>query len=140
MPILVSEQVPEKLGATVPELLEDITPALRFSKNTFSCFGSSAFTAYLEDHSIEHLILCGIETPICIYQTTLDAHRKGLPITLLTDGLGARRANDARDILRFLETHSIGTQIPAESLFYSLLASTENPHFKAFTRLVKAAM
>lgn len=135
-PVLFTEQVPAKLGPTIPELLALAPTAPAFGKDAFSALGDATITAHLQTDGTKHLILCGLETPICIFQTALDALAAGHQVTLLSDCLGARRADDAATALTHLQ--KAGCHIlPSESVFYALLGSARHPFFRPFTALVK---
>lgn len=137
LPVAFTEQVPAKLGPTAPALLALAPGAPVFAKETFSALADDAIrTALLEERRIDHLLLCGIETPICIHQTALDARRAGLEVTLLSDAIGARRTDDAEVCLAALRAAGVHV-IPAETVFYSLLGSARHPFFRDFTKLVK---
>ena len=136
--VAFTEQVPAKLGPTAPSLLALAPEALVFAKETFSALADDAIrAALLEKRSIDHLLLCGIETPICIHQTALDALRAGITVTLLSDVIGARRGDDAEVCLGALRAAGVHV-MPSETVFYSLLGSARHPFFRDFTQLVKA--
>ncbi len=134
--ILFTEQVPEKLGPTAPELLSLLPSPVTFPKNTFSAFADDSIRAAIESRQTEHLLLCGLETPVCVYQTTLDARAAGLEVTLLSDCLGGRRPDDARTCLDAL-IRAGAHVLPSETVFYSLLRDVHHPFFRPFTQLVK---
>jgi nicotinamidase-related amidase len=132
-----TEQVPQKLGCTAPGLL-----ALTGKKSPV--FGKAAFSALDDDGirdalralDVEHLILCGLETPVCLYQTALAAIDHQLQITLLSDCIGARRPDDAAACLAALTRLGVHV-LPSETVFYALLHDAKHPFFKDFTKLVK---
>jgi len=134
--VIFSEQVPQKLGGTTPELLHLVTAPVVFSKNTFSALADSAIRESLVSRETEHLLLCGIETSVCVHQTALDALAAGLQVTLLSDCVGARRPEDARVCLDALVRAGVHV-LPSETVFYSLLHEVTHPFFKAYTQLVK---
>ena len=136
LPILFTEQVPGKLGGTAPALLALSGGALSLGKDAFSAFGDDAIAAHIEALGVEHLLVCGIETPVCVYQTSLDALRLNYQVTLLSDGIGARRADDATVVLAEL-TRAGCHVLPSESVFYALLHDAQHPFFRAYTSLVK---
>ncbi len=137
LPVAFTEQVPEKLGATDPAIRGRAPAATVWAKNTFSALADPAIrTALVDERSVEHLLLCGVETPICIYQTAIDALAAGLQVTVLSDAVGARRSADARVALEALARHGAHV-LPVETVFYALLGTTAHPFFRAFTRLVK---
>ena len=136
--VAFTEQVPHKLGGTAPELLALSPGAATFAKTAFSALAEATIReTVLETRRVEHLLLCGIETPVCVYQTALDALASGLQVTLLSDAVGARRSDDASVCLAALR-HAGAHVLPSETVFYSLLRDTAHPFFKAYTQLVKS--
>jgi len=138
LPVAFTEQVPQKLGGTVPELLALAFGAPVFGKSTFSVLADDGIRdALIRDRGVDHLLLCGIETSVCVYQTALDALAAGLQVTILSDCVGARRADDAwvcTEALRRAGVHLL----PSETVFYALLHDVKHPFFKAYTQLVKS--
>src|SRR5690349_16348351 len=103
IPVAFTEQVPQKLGRTAPELLELAPQAAVWSKNTFSALADDGIRdALLRQREVEHVLLCGIETPICVYQTAVAAIAEGLAVTVFSDAVGARREDDAHTCLDVL--------------------------------------
>lgn len=137
IPVLITEQVPEKLGPTAPDVLRLVNAPHVFPKNAFSCFGAKGFGQWLVEHKIEGLLICGLETPICVFQTIRDALREGINVTLLTDAVGGRRAEDHNAIYNFLADRTEASLLPAETVFYSLIGEATHPKFREFTALVK---
>ncbi len=138
VPVVFTEQTPAKLGPTHPDILaaaEEKSPV--FAKDSFSAFGCESFSSWLAENDIRHLLVCGLETPICIYQTALDALGADIAVTLLSDAIGARRSADHESARRALEKKTDCHLLPSETIFYSILRSARHPQFKAFTALVK---
>jgi nicotinamidase-related amidase len=133
--VVFTEQVPAKLGGTAPELLAAAPGARALRKDTFSALADDAIRAAVVP--AEHLLLCGLETSICIYQTALDALHTGLHVTILSDAVGARRPDDATACLAALR-HAGAHVLPSETVFYSLLRDVRHPFFKTYTQLVKS--
>jgi nicotinamidase-related amidase len=136
--VVFTEQAPAKLGGTEPALLALVEAPEVHPKDSFSALaaGTAVRSAVTEGRHIEHLILCGVETPVCVFQTAVDAVQAGLAVTVLTDCVGARREADARTCLEALAR--AGAHIlPAETVFYSILGGSAHPYFRTFTELVK---
>ncbi|MFU8847316.1 MAG: isochorismatase family protein [Opitutales bacterium] len=137
--VAATEQLPEKLGPTHPELTgawPENTPV--FPKGSFSALEAEGLHRWIESNQIDHLLLIGIEVPICIYQTAVQALGDDLGVTLLSDCVGQRRHEDREAVFQQLlamEAHIL----PSETIFYSLLGSAEHPKFRDYTKLVKAA-
>ena len=136
VPLCVTEQVPDKLGSTEEGILEACAGSPALSKDTFSAFGCPDFEEWIGEHGTEHLLLTGIETPICVYLTAVDAVRRGLTVTILTDCVGCRRPEDGKWALRKLE--NLGCHLlPLESLLYAMLKSARHEQFRSISALVK---
>ena len=136
IPVAYTEQVPQKLGPTVPELLARTPGAPQYRKTTFSALADDGIRDAILGLGLDHLILCGLETPVCVYQTALDALDQQLQVTLLSDALSARRPEDAavaQDALIRSGVHVL----PSETVFYALLRDARHPFFKTYTQLVK---
>ncbi|HTQ31928.1 MAG TPA: isochorismatase family protein [Opitutaceae bacterium] len=132
-----TEQVPQKLGSTAPSLLAAAgKKAHVFSKVTFSALDDDGIRDALRTLDVEHLILCGLETPICLYQTALAAIDHQLQITLLSDCIGARRTDDATACLTALTRLGVHL-LPSETVFFALLHDARHPFFRDFSTLVK---
>lgn len=137
LPVAFTEQVPAKLGPTAASLRALAPSAPAWSKTAFSAFADTRIREILlREQPVRHLLLCGVETPICVYQTAVDALAENVQVTLLVDCLGARRPEDARACLSALARHGAHV-LPAETVFYALLHDTSHPFFRDFTRLVK---
>lgn len=137
VPVGFTEQVPEKLGAVSRELKEVAPRAPTWSKTAFSALGDAAIRdAVLHQRETRHLLLCGIETPVCIYQTAIAAIAEGLHVTVLSDAVGARRRDDAETCLSAMARLGVHV-LPSETVFYSLLHDVGHPFFRAYTQLVK---
>jgi len=136
IPVAFTEQAPQKLGGTDPELVALANKPALYAKNTFSALSDDGIRDAIRTRDCEHLILCGLETSICVYQTALDALDMNLQVTILSDAVGARRPEDAAVCLDALARNSVYI-LPSETVFYSLLQDIKHPFFKGFTQLVK---
>ena len=137
VPVAFTEQAPQKLGHTAPELIELAPQGAVWAKNTFSALADGGIRdGVLRQRHVEHVLLCGIETPVCIYQTAIGALAEGLQVTVLSDAVGARREDDASTCLDALKREGVHV-LPAETIFYSLLHDVGHPFFRGYTQLVK---
>ena len=136
IPVVFTEQMPVKLGGTDPKLLKLAPGADVHAKNTFSVFSDDGIREALRSEDIEHVILCGLETSVCIYQTALGSLEENIQVTVLTDAVGARRPADAAACMDALARSGVHL-LPSETIFYSLLHDAGHPFFKEFTKLVK---
>ncbi|NXD60495.1 ISOC2 protein, partial [Corvus moneduloides] len=86
VPVLVTEQRPDVLGPTVPELGAQDLP--RVPKTAFSMVGAAE--PLLGDPKIRSVLLCGIEAQACILQTALDLLERGLDVHVVADACSSR--------------------------------------------------
>ncbi len=134
LPVVASEQYPQGLGPTVAELasrLED-----RPAKLSFSCRELPELFAGLRQRNIEKLLVCGIETHVCIQQTVLDLLADGWRVYVAADAVGSRDELDHRTALRRLECSGAVLTTTEAALFeWCQVAGT--PEFKQISRLVR---
>jgi nicotinamidase-related amidase len=135
--VAATEQLPEKLGHTTEALSQIWNPNTPvFDKSSFSAFEAEGLHRWIETNQIDHLLIAGLETSICVYQTAIQAMGEEIGVTLLSDCITERRTEDRAPVLNQLlamEAHVL----PSETIFYSLLGSAEHPQFREFTQLVK---
>ena len=91
VPVVVTEQYPKGLGRTVEELLLTLPDGFEpIEKSTFSAFGEPSFVDILERSKRKQVILCGIETHVCVSQTAHELLANGCEVHLLTDCVASR--------------------------------------------------
>jgi len=137
MPILWLEQLPEKLGETQEDLkvlLEKTSKPI--SKAPFSAFLSDEYRDELEKSRRETVIICGIESHICVYQTSKDLIDRGYEVVLVADATSSRTEENCR--IGIEAVRDLGAQITSvESLLFELLRTPEHPAFRAISKIVK---
>jgi len=137
LPMLWTEQVPEKLGPTRPEigeLLLDQTEPIR--KSSFSCCGEPVFADHLMALNRSQFLIAGIETHICVYQTVRDLLGRGYEVHVVTDAVSSRAAANRQiglDRMRAAGAYLTST----EMALFELMQVAEGDQFRAITKLVK---
>jgi len=136
IPILWAQQCPEALGPTVPgiaELLADNEPV---NKSAFSCCGQESFNAKLKELRRNQVLLCGIETHVCIYQTAVDMLRKGFDVNVIADAVSSRTAGNKQIAITRLAAE--GAKIASvEMALFELLKTAEHSKFRQVAKLIK---
>ena len=132
--IFVSEQNPPKLGVTIPELTP-IAGFRKFEKMEFSLAKLEEFLKELKDKKITNLIVCGIETHICIQQTALDCLQKGFEVILISDAMGCRNRVDHEIALQRM-TQSGATLTTTESIIFELCKTADRKEFKEIRNII----
>lgn len=135
--VAITEQAPDKLGGTMPALREAAPEAPVFPKTAFSALAAEGLIPWLRDRNVQHLLLTGLESTVCIYQSAVQAMAEQFDVTLLSDAITQRRDDDRLDA--FATLRNAGAHIlPAETVLYSLFGDASHPRFREFTKLVKA--
>lgn len=136
LPILWMEQYPQGLGPTVPEissLLEGYRP---IAKTSFSCCGSEAFLQALAATGRWQVLLAGIETHVCIYQTTADLLARGYHVEVVADAVSSRTAQNREIGLQ--RVRAVGAALTSvEMALFELQRVAEGPRFKELLRIVR---
>jgi nicotinamidase-related amidase len=132
VPVLFTEQNPEGLGATVPELSPD--PANVVHKMTFDAIRTPGLLPRLEEGRT--IVMAGCEAHVCILQTALGLAERGRKTFVVSDAVGSRRAENKEAALLRLSRHGIeiGT---VEMVLFEWLETAENPCFRDVVALIK---
>jgi len=136
VPVVHSEQYPRGLGPTVPELRAALEPATPVEKLTFDCCGEPSFAPALERAGRSTVIVCGMETHICVLQTVLGLLAQGRIVHVAADAVCSRDPENWRTALEFMR--GAGAVITCtETVLFQLLVRAGTPEFKAIQQLVK---
>jgi nicotinamidase-related amidase len=133
LPIAYSEQNPERLGATVPEIGALLEGCPRLSKMSFSCLGCSVFDSLPIGPSV---VVCGVESHVCVLQTTYDLLDNGFRVIVAEDACSSRRRRDHEAAVATMRQWG-ALVLPAESIVYGLLREAGTERFRAVLELVK---
>jgi nicotinamidase-related amidase len=136
MPIIWNEQVPDKLGPTIPEISELLTDNKPLVKKTFSCCGNVSFLEELRYLNRKQLLIAGIETHVCVYQTSKDLLQAGYEIHLLADTTSSRSESDYRIGVERIK-HEGARLASVEMVLFEILKTTEADKFREISRIVK---
>ena len=136
LPILWLEQYPKGLGPTIPEVAALLSDQEPLAKTCFSACGLSAFQTQLRQSGRRQILLAGIESHICVYQTARDLLDSGYQVEVVTDAVSSRTAENKE--LGLQRMASAGAQITAvEMCLFELLQEAGTAEFKQIAALVK---
>jgi nicotinamidase-related amidase len=138
IPILWCQQCPESLGPTIPEIAELLTDCHPINKASFSCCGAADFNDALNKLSRRCMILCGIETHVCIYQTAADLLAEGCSVDVIADAVSSRTLANKQIALQRLAAKGANISSTEMTLF-DLLKTAEHPKFKQIAKLIKGS-
>jgi len=131
IPALVSTQYAKGLGGTVPEIASLLPETEPIDKQLFSCFGSDVFCSLLKrlPGKRNTLLLCGMETHICVMQTALAALGEGYLVHVASDAVSSRAEWNWK--IGLDRMRAAGAVISStEMMIYELVRSSGSPAFK----------
>jgi len=136
LPLLATEQYPEGLGPTVPEVAHAIIGFSPLQKLTFSAGGASGLLDALRDKKISQVLLCGIETHVCVLQSALDLMDQGVQVFVTADAVSSRtQQNHQLGLERMAEAGAV--VVSTEMALFELLETAAAREFKEILAFVK---
>jgi len=136
LPILVTEQVPEKLGKTLSQIADEIEDFSPIAKASFSCWNENRFREKLEASGRRHVVLLGIEAHVCVYQTALDLLDNGFRVNLVADAVSSRTPANRQTGVEAINRAGAGIT-SVEMVLFELLGTAKDPQAKALFNIVK---
>lgn len=136
LPIVVTEQYPKGLGATVAEVGEALGRTPIHTKMCFSACGTEELWNRVRDVERRQFLVCGIEAHVCVCQTVHDLLHHGLSVHVAVDAVESRQAVDRETALRKME-RSGAILTTAETAAFELLEDATHPCFKPVQALFK---
>ncbi len=134
VPRLVTEQYPQGLGSTIPELQQGLV--VDDEKAMFSCRECKNVARRLNETGLQKILLCGIETHVCVQQTALDFLAMGFDVWLAVDACGSRSPADHRVAMRRMESAGVSLTT-TESAMFEWCEISGTPEFKRISELVQ---
>ena len=137
IPVLSTEQYPEGLGPTEPEIVELLPDnTLRFEKTCFSCTGARQFLKHLKEDGRKQVILVGIEAHVCVLQTAIQLIAEGYHVFVVADGICSRQRDNYEASLNRMSRAGV-TICNTESVLFEWLRDAKHEHFKKLSHLVR---
>lgn len=139
LPVIVTEQNPEKLGKTAEDLrsiLEELGYYRPISKLAFSCCSEDAFVQRVYDTGRDNLLITGIEAHVCVQQTTLEALNLGYKAHVVRDAITGHSQPDLELAMEKMR-HAGAIISSTDMLAYELLGQAGTPEFKAASAFLK---
>lgn len=136
LPLLATQQYTKGLGETLSEIKTAIPDFTFIEKSDFSCCDEPIVTNKLRELNAKNVIICGIESHVCVLQTAIDLKEAGLNPIVVIDCISSRSESNielAKERFRF--EGIIMTSY--ESILFELTRSSDSPEFRAISKLVK---
>ena len=137
VPVLVTEQYPKGLGPTAEEI-KFVLPDdhVAFEKTAFSSCGAAAFVARLEELGTKQVVICGLETHICVSQTAHDLLDRGFQVHVLTDCVCSRfEYNKAAGLAKMQQSGVVPSSV--EMALFEVMRDSRHEQFKEIQALIK---
>ena len=132
---VLTEQYPKGLGETIDEI-KSIKNFKTIEKTTFSACQTQEFQDYLNSKNIKNIVIFGIETHICVYQTVLDLLKLNYNVNIINNCCASRDELNHNTSLELLK--QAGAKITTlEILLFEFLKSSKHPNFKEIQGLIK---
>ena len=138
VPVLITEQYPKGLGASLPEI-RDAAPqtAAYFEKTNLSAVRENGFTEHLISLKKKQVVIAGIEEHICVLQTAVELKEAGFDVFVATDACGCRTPENEQIADRRLTQEGI-FPVSVEMVLFEWLRKAGTPEFKDIqNRLIK---
>jgi nicotinamidase-related amidase len=136
VPVLITEQTPEKLGSTVDPIRQALPEAEIIPKSTYNSLENEHVMEWIEGHDLQQIVFTGIMTNVCILQTTIHACRTGYQVHIPSDGCAASSEEDHWWALRRMErAGAVVTTL--ETVAHEWLKSPDHPAFSDLLPVLK---
>jgi nicotinamidase-related amidase len=135
VPIVASEQYPKGLGPTLPSLRE-LLPEAPLAKLEFSCGGAQAIATKIAQSGRRQIVVAGMETHVCVYQTVRDLARQGFTVFVPRDAVLSRTAENREAGLSLCDRAG-AVLTSTEATVFDLLGVAGTAEFKEISSLLK---
>ena len=136
IPIIWMEQLPDKLGPTIPEIQELLPDLQPIVKDVFSCAKNEEFNSRLQGLDVHEIILAGIESHVCVYQTAMDLLDQDYVVHVAADAVSSRTdSNKQLGLERMLLEGVVQTSV--EMMLFELQGIATGDRFRKLAKLVK---
>ena len=136
LPVFLTEQYPKGLGQTTEIIQKELKNYSPIHKMTFSCSGAEGLFQSIKGSELKQIVVCGIETHVCVQQTVMDLLANGFQVNLAADAVSSRKQFDYEIALKRMQT--LGAEITTtESILFEVLSVCGTPEFKEISKIVK---
>jgi nicotinamidase-related amidase len=136
LPIYYTEQYPKGLGPTAKSIMAELGDIKPFDKMSFSCSGAGNLFEEFRKKNLSQIVVCGIESHVCVQQTVLDLIENGFQVNLAADAVSSRKEIDYQNALQRMRIHNVEVTT-SESILFELLNICGTPQFKEVSKIVK---
>lgn len=137
IPIIATQQYPKGLGLIVDSVKQHFSDNIPIiDKTSFSAVKENGFLDVLKSFNKKQIVICGIETHVCVHQTTADLLTEGFDVYVVKDACASRNKYEFKQGIERMQTN--GAKISClEMVLFEWLGNAQNPHFKEIQTLIK---
>ena len=136
VPLVVSEQYPQGLGATVPELRALAPDSARIAKLSFSCAADPALQQRIKEVRRPLIVIAGLEAHVCVLQSALGFRQAGYQIVVVADAISSRAPASREAALQRLRENGVEVAT-TEMVLFEWLGQAGTPEFRELSKLIK---
>ncbi len=136
IPMMITQQYTKGLGNSVQSVYQAAGTEEYYDKKTFSCWKDDVISDKVKSFGKKNIIICGIETHICVLQTCIDLKENGYQPILITDCVSSRKKSDKDTAVSRAVQEGILVST-YESILFELLEKAGSDTFKAISKLIK---
>jgi len=134
IPVILTEEI--NLGPTIPEIMALVPGASPIIKKSFSSCGSREFMEAVKALDRKHLLLAGMETHVCVYQTAVDLVDQGYDVHVVADAVSSRKAKNREIALQKMRDCGV-IWTSTEMALFELLKTAADPSLRSIINIVK---
>jgi nicotinamidase-related amidase len=136
VPIIVTEQYSKGLGSTIQSIRTSLGAIEPIEKISFSCCREASFLTALENLEKKIIMICGVESHVCVMQTGLDLNDRGYQTVLIEDCVSSRKPNDKFHAVERMRQAGLIVST-YEAVLFELCQVAGTEQFKAISKIVK---
>lgn len=133
VPLVCTEQNPEGIGATLPELRRE--EATVFNKTSFNAIQTEQVANHFRGKQRD-FIVTGCEAHICVLQTVLGLKDKGHTVYVVQDAIGSRKKANKKAAIERMKKHG-AEMITTEMVLFEWLKTSDHPNFRELVKFIK---
>lgn len=137
VPIIATQQYPKGLGLIVEAVSQNFTPETKIiDKTSFSAAKEEGFLDVLKSFNKKQIVICGIETHVCVHQTVADLIKEGFDVYAAKDACASRNKYEFKQGIERMQAN--GAKISClEIILFEWLRDAKHPNFKEIQALIK---
>lgn len=137
VPVIATQQYPKGLGLIVEAVSQNFTPDTKIvDKTSFSAVQEEGFLDVLKSFNKKQVVVCGIETHVCVHQTVADLITEGFEVYVAKDACASRNKYEFKQGIERMQSN--GAKITClEIALFEWLRDAKNPNFKEVQALIK---